>query len=94
VHDWLLKRPRWHLHFTPTSASWLNFVEGWFSLLTRRCLQQGAFNSTAGLEAAIQVYINQTNAEPKPFIWTKTADDILILASVQRFCQRTSNSDH
>jgi transposase len=92
VHDWLLKRPRWHLHFTPTSSSWLNFVEGWFSLLTRRCLQRGAFGSTDALEAAIHTYIDQTNAEPRPFIWTKSADDIL--ASVQRFCQRTSNSDH
>jgi transposase len=92
VHDWLLKRPRWHLHFTPTSSSWLNFVEGWFLLLTRRCLQRGAFGSTDALEAAIHTYIDQTNAEPRPFIWTKSADDIL--ASVQRFCQRTSNSDH
>ena len=92
VHDWLLERPRWHLHFTPTSLSWLNLVEGWFSLLTRRCLQRGACGSTDALEAAIQAYIDQTNAEPKPFHWTRTADDIL--ASVGRFCQRTSNSDH
>ena len=92
VHDWLLKRPRWHLHFTPTSSSWLNLVEGWFSMLARRCLQRGAFGSTAALEAAIQAYIDQTNAEPKPFRWTKTADDIL--ASIGRLCQKTSNSDH
>jgi transposase len=92
VHDWLLKRPRWHLHFTPTSASWLNLVEGWFSLLTRRCLQRGAFASTDALQAAIQGYIDRTNAEPKPFIWTKSADDVL--ASIGRFCQRTSNSNH
>lgn len=92
VHDWLLKRPRWHLHFTPTSASWLNLVECWFSLLTRRCLQRGGFASTDALATAIQGYIDQTNAEPKPFVWTKSADDIL--ASVGRFCQRTSNSDH
>jgi transposase len=92
VHDWLLKRPRWHLHFTPTSASWLNLVEGWFALLTRQRLQRGVFTSTADLEAAIQAYIDQTNAKPKPFVWTKSADTIL--ASVGRFCQRTSNSDH
>src|ERR1700710_683589 len=92
IHDWLLKRPRWHLHFTPTSASWLNLVECWFSLLTRRCLQRGAFNSTGALEAAIHAYIEQTNAQPRPFVWTRTADEIL--ASVKRFCQRTSNSDH
>jgi transposase len=92
VHDWLVKRPRWHLHFTPTSASWLNLVEGWFSLLTRRCLQRGIFVSTDSLKAAIQAYIEQTNLDPKPFIWTKSADEIL--ASVKRFCQRTLNSHH
>jgi transposase len=92
VHDWLLKRPRWHLHFTPTSASWLNLIETWFALLTRRRLQRGVFTSTADLETAILAYVDQTNAEPKPFVWTKSADTIL--ASVGRFCQRTSNSDH
>ena len=92
VQDWLVKRPRWHLHFTPTSASWLNLVETWFALLTRRRLQRGVFTSTADLEAAIQTYIDQTNAEPIPFIWTKSAD--AILASIGRFCQRISNSDH
>ena len=92
IQNWLVKRPRWYLHFTPTSASWLNMVEGWFALLTRRRLQRGVFTSTADLETAIQAYIDQTNAEPKPFIWTKSADTIL--ASVGRFCQRTSNSDH
>jgi transposase len=92
VHDWLVKRPRWHLHFTPTSASWLNLVEGWFALLTRRRLQRGVFSSTEALENAIRAYIDQTNADPQPFIWTKPAD--AILASVGRFCQRTSHSDH
>jgi hypothetical protein len=62
------------------------------TLYTRRRLQLGVFTSTADLEAAIHAYINQTNAEPKPFVWTKSADDIL--ASVERFCQRTSNSGH
>ena len=92
VHDWLVRRPRWQLHFTPTSASWLNLVEGWFALLTRRRLQRGVFTSTAELEAAIHAYIAQTNAAPKPFVWTKSAD--AILASISRFCQRASNSDH
>jgi transposase len=92
VHDWLVKRPRWHLHFTPTSASWLNLVEGWFSLLSRRCLQRGIFVSTDSLKAAIEAYIDQTNLDPKPFIWTKSADEIL--ASIKRFCQRTLNSGH
>src|SRR5919107_2189246 len=88
IHDWLVKRPRWRLHFTPTSASWLNLVEGWFALLARRRLQRGVFTSTADLEAAIHAYIEQTNTAPKPFVWTKTAD--AILANVGRFCQRTS----
>ena len=92
VHDWLVKRPRWHLHFTPTSASWLDLVECWFALLSRRRLARGAFTGTDDLEAAILAYIAETNADPKPFVWTKTADDIL--ASVARFCQRTSNSAH
>jgi transposase len=92
IHDWLVKRPRFHLHFTPTSASWLNLVECWFSLLNRRRLERGAFTSTAALEAAINASIAENNADPKPFVWTKTADDVL--ASVTRFCQRTSNSDH
>jgi transposase len=92
VHDWLVKRPRWRLHFTPTSASWLNLVECWFALLSRRRLARGAFTSTQDLEAAILAYITETNADPKPFVWTKTADDIL--ASVARFCRRTSNSGH
>ena len=92
VHDWLVKRPRWHMHFTPTSASWLNMVEGWFALLTRRQLQRGAFADTDALEAAINAYMARTNADPKPFVWTKSAD--AILDSVARFCRRTSNSDH
>lgn len=92
IHDWLVKRPRFHLHVTPTSASWRNLVECWFALLSRRRLERGAFTSTADLEAAIQAYITETNADPKPFVWTKTADDIL--ASIARFCMKTSNSDY
>ena len=84
--------PRFHLHFTPTSASWLNLVEYWFALLSRRRLERGTFTSTADLEAAIQDYIAETNAHPKPFVWTKTANDIL--TNVARFCQRISDSDH
>ena len=79
-------------HFTPTSASWLNLVECWFALLSRRHLERGAFTSTGDLEAAILAYIAKTNADPKPFVWTRTAD--AILASVARFCMWTSNSDH
>lgn len=92
IQAWLLKRPRRHLHVTPASASWLTLVEVWFALLTRRRLQRGVFTSTADLEAAIQTHIGQTNAEPKPFIWTKSADTIL--AGIGRFCQRIPNSEH
>jgi transposase len=90
IHDWLVKRPRCQLHFTPTSTSWRNLVERWFALLSRRRLERGAFTSTDDLEAASHAYTAETNAEPKPFIWTKTADDIL--SSVVCFCRRTSNS--
>jgi transposase len=92
VRDWLAKRPRYHLHFTPTSASWLNLVESWFALLTARQLKRGVFRSTGALEEAIRRYIAATNAAPKPFVWAKSADEIL--ASIARFCQRTSNSLH
>jgi transposase len=92
IRSWLAKRPRYHLHFTPTSASWLNLVETWFALLTARQLKRGVFRSTGELEAAIRRYIAATNAAPRPFVWTKSADEIL--SSVARFCQRTSNSDH
>jgi transposase len=77
IHDWLVKRPRFHLHFTPTSASWLNLGECWFALLSRRRLERGAFTSVGDLETAILAYIAETNADPKPFAWTKTAEDIL-----------------
>jgi transposase len=92
IQRWLAKRPRYHLHFTPISGSWLNLVEAWFARLSVRQLRRGSFRSTRSLEHAIRRYIAATNVDPKPFIWTKSADEIL--ASVQRFCQRTSNSDH
>jgi len=92
IHRWLLRHPRFHLHFTPTSASWLNLVERWFAKLTEKQLRRGTHVSTRALVAAIQQYLALTNQAPKPFIWTKTADEIL--ASVARFCQRISNSGH
>jgi transposase len=92
IRRWLLKRPRFQLHFTPTSASWLNLVERWFALLTEQQLRRGVFHSTRNLETTIRNYINAHNDEPKPFIWTKTADEIL--ASVARFCQRTLETGH
>jgi transposase len=92
IHRWLLRHPRVHLHFTPTSGSWLNLVECWFSILTARQLRRGRFRSTQALEDAIRSYITATNMAGKPFIWTKSADQIL--ASVAAFCQRTSDSHH
>lgn len=92
IQRWLAKRPRYHLHFTPTGASWINLVERWFATLTQRQLRRGVFCSTRELEVAIQRYLEQHNREPKPFIWTKTADEIL--ASVARLCQRISDSGH
>ena len=87
IRDWFAKRPRWHVHYTPTSASWINQVERFFALLTARALKRGVFRSVAELETAINAYLDVTNAQPKPFRWTKTANDIL--ASIQRFCLRT-----
>jgi len=92
IQRWLIKRPRFHLHFTPTSASWLNLVERWFGLLTAQQLRRGVFRSTRNLESTIRNYIDLNNESPKPFIWTKTADEIL--ASVARFCQRTLETGH
>jgi len=92
IQRWLLKRPRFQLHFTPTGASWLNLVERWFALLTEHQLRRGIFRSTRNLESAIRSYIDSHNKQPKPFIWTKTADEIL--ASVARFCQRTLETGH
>ena len=87
IRDWFAKRPRWHCHFTPTSASWLNQVERFFARLTEKQIRRGAHRSTAELEAAIERYIESHNRDPRPFRWTKSADDIL--ASIERFCQRT-----
>jgi transposase len=87
VRDWLAKRPRYHLHFTPTSSSWLNQVERFFALFTARRLKRGVHRSVEELEAAVLAYLERHNAEPRPFRWTRTADQIL--ASVGRVCERT-----
>ena len=92
IRNWFAKRPRFHIHFTPTSASWLNLVERWFGLLTEKQLRRGVHQSSAELEAAIYRYLDVTNEDPKPFVWTKTADQIL--ASVARFCHRTLDTGH
>lgn len=92
IRDWAAKRPHFHFHFTPTSASWLNLVERWFALLTNKQLRRGTHRSTKELEHAIHEYIRHNNRDPKPFVWHKTADQIL--ESVARFCVRTLDSGH
>jgi transposase len=87
IRTWFIKRPRFHVHFTPTYSSWLSLVERWFAELTNKQLRRGAYQSVPQLKAAIQEFIDAHQAHPKPFVWTKTADDIL--ASIARFAQRT-----
>lgn len=86
IKSWLAKHPRYHIHFTPTSASWINQVERWFALLSQRQLQRGTHRSTVALEKAIREFINVSNENPKPFVWAKSADEIL--ASIKRYCNR------
>lgn len=103
IQRWLVKRPRWHVHLTPTSSSWLNQVERFFALLTDKKIRRGVYRSVAALRLDIASFIERHNADPKPFRWTKSADDIL--ASIERFCRynapakpdarlRTSGSGH
>jgi transposase len=84
IRKWLAKRPRWHVHLTPTSASWLNLVERFFALITERKIRRGVYRSVAALRADIISFIANHNANPKPFQWTKSADQIL--QSIERFC--------
>lgn len=88
IKRWLAQRPRFHLHFTPTHASWLNLVERFFGLLTEHALRRGSHKSSRELRAAIHEYLDAHNEAPKPFKWTKSADEIL--ASIARFATRTS----
>ena len=92
IRNWFAKQPRFHVHFTSTSASWLNLVERWFAMLTDKQLLRGVHQSSSELEAAIYRYLDVTNENPKPFVWTKTANQIL--ANVARFCQRTLDTGH
>jgi transposase len=87
IRNWFAKRPRFHVHFTPTYGSWLSLVERWFAELTMKQIRRGTFRSVPQLKAAIQAFIEAHQANPKPFVWTKSADEIL--ASIARFAQRT-----
>lgn len=88
IRKWFAKRPRFHLHFTPTYGSWINLVERWFAELTNKRIRRGVFRSVKELEAAIRDYIDVHNEDPKPFTWTRTADQIL--DSIARYAQRTT----
>jgi transposase len=92
IKKWLLRHPRFHLHFTPTYSSWMNLVERWFAELTNKWLRRGTHRSTKGLESAITNWIDQWNDEPKPFVWHKSADEIL--DTLATYCARISDSGH
>ena len=92
VRRWLVRHPRFHIHFTPTYSSWINLVERWFSALTEKKLRRSTHKSVRRLERDLKGYIEINNESPKPFVWAKTADEIL--AAVARFCKRTSGAGH
>jgi transposase len=92
IRRWLLAHPRFVLHFTPTSSSWLNLVERWFSELTNKKLRRGAHRSVRDLNADIRARVNTWNDNPRPYVWTKTADEIL--DSIARYCTRITESGH
>lgn len=92
VRNWFARHPRFQVHFTPTSASWLNQVERWFATLTEKQIRRGTHRSTRQLERAVRDYLQTYNTDPTPVAWAKPADDIL--TSIERFCLRISNSGH
>ena len=92
IHRWLLRHPRFTLHFTPTYSSWMNLVERWFAELTNKWLRRGTHRSTKELEAAIRAWIDNWNEDPKPFVWHKNADEIL--DTLAAYCERISDSGH
>lgn len=92
IQKWLLAHPRFVVHFTPTSSSWLNLVERWFGELTTKKLQRGAHTSVRALNADIRAWIKTWNDNPRPYVWTKTADQIL--DSIARYCKRINDSGH
>jgi transposase len=92
IYRWLLRHPRFHVHFTPTYSSWINQVERWFADLTEKQLRRGSHRSTRALENSIRLYLATHNTDPKPFVWVKSADDII--DSIARFALRTSGTGH
>jgi transposase len=92
INAWLARRPRIHMHFTPTGSSWINQVERWFGFLTDQMIRRGAHKSVQALEADIRAWVDAWNADPKPFVWKKTAEEIL--DSLARYLQRISDAGH
>jgi transposase len=92
VNDWLTKHSRFHIHFTPTGSSWINQVERWFGFLTDQLLRRGVHKSVAALEKDVRDWITGWNDDPKPFAWTKTAEEIL--DSLARYIARISGGPH
>lgn len=92
VNAWLARQKKWHIHFTPTSASWLNQVERFFAKITSDSIRRGTFPSVASLERAIHQYIDNHNENPKPFVWKATAEEIF--AKLERLCKRINNTGH
>jgi transposase len=92
IQRWLAAHPRFHLHFTPTSSSWLNLVERWFAELTSKLLRRGAHRSVRALNADIRAWIETWNEDPRPYVWTKPAEQIL--ESIARYCQRINQTGH
>jgi transposase len=92
IGRWLVRHPRFHLHFTPTYSSWLNLVERWFAELTTKWLRRGSHRSVAELQQSIQSWIDTWNQDPRPFVWSKTADEIL--DTIAHYCQQINNSGH
>ncbi|HEX3923078.1 MAG TPA: IS630 family transposase [Streptosporangiaceae bacterium] len=92
VNEWIARHPRFRIHFTPTGSSWINQVERWFAYLTTQLLQRGAHKSVRALESDVRNWIQQWNADPRPFVWKKTAEEIL--GSLARYLQRISGGEH
>jgi len=92
IKRWLARHPRFHLHFTPTGASWINLVERWFAELTARKLRRGTHHSVAELNADIEDWVERWNEDPNPYVWTKSADEIL--ATIAAYCNVINNSGH
>ena len=92
IRDWLARHPRFHLHFTPTGSSWINQVERWFGLLTEQLIRRGVHQTWSPWRTTSAQWINNWNEDPKPFVWTKTAEDIL--QSLSKYIAKISGAGH